>query len=113
MGLSPHGNVTPWERHLVERDVGSRCHTRTQLWQATARMEAHSGFQATAATFLCRRCFSDGMVALRGWNAVTQLLPSLWGLIGVFLLLLEPDALKEMEYHVVDEWIADEQHFLA
>lgn len=53
------------------------------------------------------------MVALRGWNAVTQLLPSLWGLIGVFLLLLEPDALKEMEYHVVDEWIADKQHFLA
>lgn len=49
----------------MEREVGSRCQTRTQLWQATARMEAHSGFQATAATFLCRRCFSEGMVALR------------------------------------------------
>ena len=48
----------------MEREVGSRCHTRTQLWQATARMEAQSGFQAMAATFLCRRCFSEGMVAL-------------------------------------------------
>lgn len=50
--------------HLVEREVGSKCHSRTQLWQATARMEAQSGFQATAATFRCSRCFSEGTVTL-------------------------------------------------
>lgn len=37
----------------------------------------------------------------------------LWGLPGVFLLLLEPNALKEVEHHMVDERIADKQNFLA
>lgn len=56
----------------MEREVGSRCHTRTQLWQATARMEAQRGFQAMAATFLCRRCFSEGTVALPGRGQMTR-----------------------------------------
>lgn len=52
--------------YLVEREQGSTCHTSTQFWQATARAEAHSGFHCTAATFLWRRCFNVGVVALRG-----------------------------------------------
>lgn len=37
---------------------------RMQLWQATARTEALRGFQASAATFLCSRCFREGTMVL-------------------------------------------------
>lgn len=62
-----HGTNCKWPSvtgYLVDREVGSRCQTSTQLWQATARMEAHNGFHAIDATFLCKRCFRIGIVAL-------------------------------------------------
>lgn len=51
--------------NLVDREQGSTCQTSKQFWQATARADAHSGFHCRAATLLCRRCFSVGVVALK------------------------------------------------
>lgn len=51
--------------YRVDSEQGSTCQTSKQFWHATARADAHSGFHCTAATLLCRRCFSVGVVALR------------------------------------------------
>lgn len=67
-------NVLIAFQHLVDSEQGSTCHTNKQLWQATARAEAHSGFHCTAAMFLCSRCFSVGVVALSGMTKEQSLL---------------------------------------
>lgn len=59
-------NVFIATEHLVDSEHGSTCQTNKQLWQATARAEAHSGFHCSAAMFLCSRCLRVGVVALRG-----------------------------------------------